>query len=196
MQEKPSAVVGHDDHRQALVPGSVGIGAAGQPDVVGVLDQARPHLLAVDDPLVTVALGAGAQRRRGRCRRPARSSRSRSAARPTRSAAGRIAFCASVPKRMIVGPTVLIVRNGTGAPAIAASSVKISCSSIDAPRPPYCSGQLSVSQPSRPSGARPRGRPCRRRSHRRWPVRPAARASSAPRSTRAARWRRRSCSGV
>ena len=30
---------------------------------------------------------------------------------------------------MIVGPTVLIVRNGTGTPAMAASSVKISWSS-------------------------------------------------------------------
>ncbi|SHY05130.1 Uncharacterised protein [Mycobacteroides abscessus subsp. abscessus] len=35
-------------------------------------------------------------------------------------------FCSSVPKCMIVGATLLIVRNGTGAPAMAASSVKIS----------------------------------------------------------------------
>jgi hypothetical protein len=52
---------------------------------------------------------------------------------------------------MIVGPTVLIVRNGTGTPAMAASSVKMSWSSGDAPRPPYSRGQDSASQPSRPS---------------------------------------------
>ena len=43
--------------------------------------------------------------------------------------------------RMIVGPTVLMVRNGTGAPATAASSVKISWSMRRAPRPPYSAGQ-------------------------------------------------------
>ena len=60
-------------------------------------------------------------------------------------------FWSSVPKRMIVGPTVLIVRNGTGTPATAASSVKISWSVTVASRPPYSAGQLSVSQPSAPS---------------------------------------------
>ena len=47
-RRSPSAVGGHDEHRQALVPGRVRVGAAGQPHVVGVLDQAGPHLLAVD----------------------------------------------------------------------------------------------------------------------------------------------------
>src|SRR5262245_15675844 len=51
---------------------------------------------------------------------------------------------------MIVGPTVLMVRNGTGTPAAAASSVKISWSIIVASRPPYSAGQLRASQPTRP----------------------------------------------
>ncbi len=60
-------------------------------------------------------------------------------------------FCSGVPNRMIVGPTVLMVRNGTGTRAIAASSVKMSWSSIVPPRPPYSSGQPRASQPSAPS---------------------------------------------
>ena len=60
-------------------------------------------------------------------------------------------FCAGVPNRMIVGPTVLMVRNGTGTRALAASSVKMSWSNMVPPRPPYSAGQLSASQPSRPS---------------------------------------------
>ena len=54
---------GHQDHREALVAGEVGVGAAGQPDPVGVLDQRGPHLLAVDHPLVALAGGLGLQRR-------------------------------------------------------------------------------------------------------------------------------------
>ncbi|CNV48494.1 Uncharacterised protein [Mycobacterium tuberculosis] len=38
---------------------------------------------------------------------------------------------------MIVGATLLMVRNGTGAPAMAASSVKISWSIAERPWPPY-----------------------------------------------------------
>jgi hypothetical protein len=52
---------------------------------------------------------------------------------------------------MMVGPTVLMVRNGTGTPEIAASSVKMSWSSMVPAAPPYSSGQLSASQPSSPS---------------------------------------------
>jgi hypothetical protein len=51
---------------------------------------------------------------------------------------------------MIVGPTVLIVRNGTGAPASAASSVKISWSNRERSCPPNSRGQPRVSQPSVP----------------------------------------------
>ena len=60
-------------------------------------------------------------------------------------------FWAAVPYRMIVGPTVLMVRNGTGTRAAAASSVKMSWSSMVPPRPPYSAGQPSASHPSRPS---------------------------------------------
>jgi hypothetical protein len=58
--------------------------------------------------------------------------------------------CSGVPKRMIVGPTVLRVRNGTGAPATAASSAKTSWSAAERSCPPNSSGQPSTSQPSAP----------------------------------------------
>ena len=79
----------HDEHRDAAVLLGLGVGAHRQPHVVGVGDQAGPHLLAVDDVVVAVAHRGGAQRRPGRCPRPARSSRWRSAVHPRRSWAGR-----------------------------------------------------------------------------------------------------------
>ena len=51
---------------------------------------------------------------------------------------------------MIVGATLLIVRNGTGTFAMAASSLKISPSIGVRSWPPNSFGQLSVSQPSLP----------------------------------------------
>jgi hypothetical protein len=53
----------HDDHRDALVLGRLGIGAAREPDVVGVGGEAREDLLPVDDPLVAVEDGARLERR-------------------------------------------------------------------------------------------------------------------------------------
>ena len=38
------------------------------------------------------------------------------------------AFCLSVPNSISAGPTVLMVTKGSGAPAMLASSKKISCS--------------------------------------------------------------------
>jgi hypothetical protein len=52
-----------DEVGDALVLGHIGVGASQQDAVVGVLAERGPDLLAVDDPLVAVALGAGAQRR-------------------------------------------------------------------------------------------------------------------------------------
>ncbi len=49
-------------------------------------------------------------------------------------------FCSSVPNRMIVGPTVLIVSIGTGAPARIDSSNQMNCSTGVKPRPPYSLG--------------------------------------------------------
>ena len=59
-------------------------------------------------------------------------------------------FCSCVPKAMIVGATLLMVRNGTGAPAVAASSVKMSCSIAERFWPPNSSGQPRASHPSLP----------------------------------------------
>ena len=51
---------------------------------------------------------------------------------------------------MIVWPTVLMDRNGTGAPARHDSFMKMNCSTGPKPRPPYSSGQPTPSQRSRP----------------------------------------------
>ncbi len=55
-------VGGHDQHRDTAVFLGLGIGAHRQPYVVGVLDQAGPHLLAVDQVFLAVADRRGAQR--------------------------------------------------------------------------------------------------------------------------------------
>ena len=107
------------------------------------------------------------------------------------------AFCSGVPYRMIVGPTVLMVRNGTGTRAIAASSVKMSWSSMVPPRPPCSAGQPSASQPSVPSCRTTRryASPSPRPSS---PPDNAARTSGVISPAKYARssWRSRSCSGV
>src|SRR5215472_2561738 len=54
------------------------------------------------------------------------------------------AFCSSVPYCMIVGPTVLMVRKGTGAPARCASSKKMNCSMAERPWPPNSDAQPAV----------------------------------------------------
>src|SRR5262245_23724024 len=51
-----------DEHRDALVLLRLGVGADGEPAVVGAAGEAREHLLAVDDVLVAVAHGPGRQR--------------------------------------------------------------------------------------------------------------------------------------
>ena len=55
-----------------------------------------------------------------------------------------------MPKFMIVGPTVLIVSIGTGAPARIDSSKNTNCSMAERPWPPYSVGQPMPSQPSSP----------------------------------------------
>ena len=59
-------------------------------------------------------------------------------------------FCSSEPKCMIVGPTVLTVSIGTGAPARIDSSNQMNCSTGVNPRPPYSFGHPTPSQPSEP----------------------------------------------
>ena len=65
VHRRPGEALGggrHDQHRDAAVLLGLRVGAHRQPDVVGVGDQAGPHLLAVDDVVVAVAHGGGAQR--------------------------------------------------------------------------------------------------------------------------------------
>ena len=59
------ARLSHRDEQvaDALVLGGVGVGTGQQEAVVGVVSAGGPHLLPVDDPLVTVELGGGLQRR-------------------------------------------------------------------------------------------------------------------------------------
>ena len=69
---------------------------------------------------------------------------------PLRIFGRKSAFISSLPKFMIVGPTVLIVSIGTGAPARIDSSKKMNCSMAERPWPPYSLGQPMPSQPSSP----------------------------------------------
>ena len=59
-------------------------------------------------------------------------------------------FCSSVPKRMMVGPTVLMVTKGNGAPARRVSSKKMNWSVAGRPWPPNSLGHPMPSQPSLP----------------------------------------------
>ena len=54
-------VGGHDDDADALMLGGIGVGATGQPHVVALIGPRRVDLVAVDDPLVAVQHGGGAQ---------------------------------------------------------------------------------------------------------------------------------------
>ncbi len=67
---------------------------------------------------------------------------------PARIFGRKKSFCSCVPNCMIVGPTVLMVSIGTGAPQRMDSSKKMNCSIWLRPWPPYSSGQPMPSQPS------------------------------------------------
>ena len=67
---------------------------------------------------------------------------------PARIRGRKSCFCCSVPKFMMVGPTVLMVSMGTGAPARIDSSKKMNCSMAERPWPPHSLGQPMPSQPS------------------------------------------------
>ena len=67
---------------------------------------------------------------------------------PARILGRKKSFCSGVPKFMMVGPTVLMVSIGTGAPLRIDSSKKMNCSIADRPCPPYSLGQPMPSQPS------------------------------------------------
>src|SRR5439155_6646054 len=59
-------------------------------------------------------------------------------------------FCCSLPKRMIVGPTVFSVTSGNGATARCTSSKKMNWSVAGRPCPPYSWGHPIPSHPSVP----------------------------------------------
>ena len=67
---------------------------------------------------------------------------------PARIFGRKNSFCQSVPKFMIVGPTVLSVRVATGAPARIDSSKKMNWSMGSRSWPPYSLGQPRPAQPS------------------------------------------------
>ena len=67
---------------------------------------------------------------------------------PARIFGRKNSFCSWVPNCMMVGPTVLMVSMGTGAPARIDSSKKMNCSMAERPWPPYSVGQPMPSQPS------------------------------------------------
>ena len=106
----------------------LGIRAGGEPDVVGVLSQARPHLLSVDHPLVAVAHGGRLQRGEVGAGGRARSSRWRRRSRRPGSWGRNTGSVPRVPYSRRVGPTVLRVRKGSGKPTAWTSSAKMNCS--------------------------------------------------------------------
>ena len=69
---------------------------------------------------------------------------------PFRMRGRKKSLCSCEPNSMMVGPTVLMVSMGTGAPARMDSSKKTNCSTAVKPRPPYSLGQPTPSQPSSP----------------------------------------------
>jgi hypothetical protein len=69
---------------------------------------------------------------------------------PARILGRKNSFCSCVPKFMMVGPTVLVVSIGTGAPLRMDSSKKMNCSTAERPCPPHSVGHPMPSQPSVP----------------------------------------------
>ena len=110
----PRGVHGNDDYRDPTVSLRFPVGTHRKPAVVGVAGEAREDLGAVYDELVSVYDSP----RLERCE--VRSGIRLGVADAEVDLAGenfgrKISFCSSVPKLMIVGPTVLIVSIGTGA---------------------------------------------------------------------------------
>ncbi len=97
-----------DETGEALVLGQVGVGAADDLADLGVLRARRPHLLAVDDPLVAILDGAGLQAGevRSRDRLAEELARHDVAARHHAEADGErgLARCAEAGLERVVGP--------------------------------------------------------------------------------------------
>ena len=138
----------HEQVRDALVLGRVGIGAGEQEDVVRELGLRRPHLLAVDDPLVAVEhrlvfSDARSEPEFGSLK-PWHQRTS-----PFMICGRNSCFCSSVPHRKIVGPTSVSPKKSAriGALARANSSFSTTFSMTERPLPPYSFGHDAQIQP-------------------------------------------------
>ncbi len=102
------------------------VGAHQAEDQVGVLRQRRPGLLAVDDVVVAVALGRGLERGEVGARARLGEALAPPIVDIARCAADNRFFCASLPKAMMTGPTMLTPKaSGCGAGACCISSWKM-----------------------------------------------------------------------
>ena len=97
-------VHGHEEERDAVVLGRLGIGAGPHPVPVGEVGRGGPGLLPVEQPPVAVAGGLAAASRPRPSRRWARSSRRRTRPRCAGSWAGTPALSFSLPWLMMVLP--------------------------------------------------------------------------------------------
>ena len=143
-----AGILGVDDQdRNALVLHGFRVGAAGQPDVVGVVGAGGEDLLPVDDVLVAVAHGGGAQRRQvGAGLRLGVADREVHLTGQDRRQ--ELLLLLSLPNCCSVGPTVCSVTAGSGTSARCASLTKIDCSMGPKPKPPNSFGQPTPSLPS------------------------------------------------
>ena len=204
----PGLVHGHEQERDALVLGDVGVGAGEHEDPVGQVAGAGPDLLAVDDPLVAVELGpapevaeVGAGVGLGVALAP-------------QVLAGEDA--GQEVRLLLVGPPLqdrvadhldaedVVVGSRPGTPALENSSARITCSSAVSPPPPYSAGHDAASsvvggergpplvaergRPPRPASA-PMPCPPARAGARRGRPGP-SRGTPRPRRSRWAPWRR------
>ena len=102
----PGGVHADQQERDALVLRRVAVGAGEHEAPVAPVRQRRPHLLAVDHPLVAVdaASGSGLHVGQVASRRRARSSPGTTARSPSRIGGRKRSCCSGVPKWISVGP--------------------------------------------------------------------------------------------
>jgi hypothetical protein len=144
----PGLLHRHEQVGDALVLGSVGVGAGEEEHVVGELGLRGPHLLAVDHPLVAVEHGGGLEA--GEV--GAAVGLAEALAPPhlaPQDLGQELCFCSSVPHWRMVGPTRVSPKKSarSGARARANSSASTTPSMVERPLPPYSFGQVAQIQP-------------------------------------------------